>query len=237
MNWRQQLGGALPLISATCLRVKPVPWEIAANGRADLRIWACRRVVTPATAGCFTEQRRNDSQRECREWLRPEGDGSDPRPGLAAALTAPPGAPVIGRRLRNPSTRSTCSTHGRPSSSSRQSPRQPNVQRPPDHRRPRLSHRSVDATARVYAHSRPTRSSAGVTSRTPNSRTWTTRRSGRFNQQSRVPTARPAPSTPPNRPCPAAWSGLTGRQPRPIVIDSNARTAPPVSLPPCTYRP
>ena len=31
--------------------------------------------------------------------------------------------------------------------------------------------------------------------------------------------------------------GRTGRHCRPAVIDSTARTAPPVSLPPCTYRP
>jgi hypothetical protein len=31
--------------------------------------------------------------------------------------------------------------------------------------------------------------------------------------------------------------GLTARHCRPVVIDSTARTAPPVSMPPCTYRP
>jgi hypothetical protein len=31
--------------------------------------------------------------------------------------------------------------------------------------------------------------------------------------------------------------GRTGRHCRPVVTDSTARTAPPVSLPPCTYRP
>src|ERR1700678_4329368 len=32
-------------------------------------------------------------------------------------------------------------------------------------------------------------------------------------------------------------AGRTGRHCRPAVIDSTARTAPPVSLAPCTYRP
>jgi hypothetical protein len=193
--------------SATCLWAKPVTWEIAVNGRADLRVWACRRIVTPATAGCFTEQRRNGGQRECREWLRPEADGSDPRLDLAAGTHGPArraGHWSSGSGTARASTRLPCSTHGRPSLSSRHPPRQASVQRPPDHRRPRLGHRSADATAWVYAHFPPTRSSAGLTSWTPSSTDWTRRRCGRVNQRSRLPTARPAPSTPPNQPCPAA---------------------------------
>ena len=88
-----------------------------------------------------------------------------------------------------------------------------------------------------------TASSAAGTFWMPSSRSWARREHAGLLPHPAISAANSAPSSQhasrsalPGGPV-TVTAGLIGRQPSPVVIDSTARTAPPVSLPPCTYSP
>jgi hypothetical protein len=137
----------------------------------------------------------------------------------------PPGSPTA----RSPpnctsASRPSSSTSARswPASTSTPAPRSPMPLRRPARQQPRPSHlrRTVPAVsglARARAGAVQDRPATAADSRAPSS------------QQASRSCLVGVPVT--------ATGGRTARQARPVVIDSTARTAPVVSMPPCTYRP